>query len=304
MTRRKTQEEFIAELKERNPNKINVVGEYVNYGHKIKVEFLNCGHTRYMTPSKLLQGQGCGHPNCLNKTISKNKINKRRKTIHKEFKDKGYKLLSEFNGVKEMVEVLNNNCGHMYKANAGNILNGSGCPICHGIKDDKLFKEEIKTKYGNEYTILGEYKNGLTGIKTRHNQCGHIWKPTPKTLLRERICPNCNKSKGEYYIQNFLEKHNIKYKREYMFDDCRNINPLPFDFAIKTDNKLKLIEFDGSQHFGESNYWGNKRTFKDIQRNDKIKNNYCKENNIPLLRIPYWWLRNDRAKRELLEFIT
>ena len=38
---------------------------------------------------------------------------------------------------------------------------------------------------------------------------------------------------------------NIKYIPQFKFSDCRNINPLPFDFAIFdiTNNLICLIEY-------------------------------------------------------------
>ena len=69
---------------------------------------------------------------------------------------------------------------------------------------------------------------------------------------------------------------------------------------VDVDGEKRLIEFDGSQHFSESSW---KRQNSQVKTNDEIKNNYCKEHNIKLLRIPYWWLRNDRIDRELKKFL-
>ena len=47
------------------------------------------------------------------------------------------------------------------------------------------------------------------------------------------------------------------------------------------------IEFDGMQHFKIKEYWGGKKEFLEQQKRDHIKTNYCKDNNINLLRIKY-----------------
>lgn len=61
-----------------------------------------------------------------------------------------------------------------------------------------------------------------------------------------------------------------------------------FDFYIPDKNYI--IEFDGPQHF-KAVGWGSKSqikaTFERTVKNDKIKNNYCAQHNIPLIRIPY-----------------
>ena len=66
--------------------------------------------------------------------------------------------------------------------------------------------------------------------------------------------------------------------------------PLKFDFAIfNNQNKLKyLIEYDGTQHFEYTDSgWNTKNHFEYTQKHDELKNNYCKSNNIPLIRIKY-----------------
>lgn len=57
-----------------------------------------------------------------------------------------------------------------------------------------------------------------------------------------------------------------------------------FDFYINEDNYL--IEYDGEQHFKDTNGFF-KTTLEEIQKRDIFKNQWCKENNIPLIRIPY-----------------
>ena len=51
---------------------------------------------------------------------------------------------------------------------------------------------------------------------------------------------------------------------------------------------MKLIEYDGEQHFSNK---GDNSFFTDNletrQKNDACKNNYCKDNNILLLRVPF-----------------
>ena len=62
-----------------------------------------------------------------------------------------------------------------------------------------------------------------------------------------------------------------------------------------------LIEFDGIQHFQPIEYFGGITEFKERKQNDEIKNNYCKINNIPLIRIPYTALKTLQLEDLLLE---
>jgi very-short-patch-repair endonuclease len=60
---------------------------------------------------------------------------------------------------------------------------------------------------------------------------------------------------------------------------------LPFDFYLPTINKI--IEYDGEHHFVPVKGWGGEKKYNKIKENDEIKNEYCDDNNIELLRIPY-----------------
>lgn len=111
------------------------------------------------------------------------------------------------------------------------------------------------------------------------------------TQMQIRSCINCKdySSKGEETIANMLKQHGINYIREYTFKDLLSKNGyhLRFDFAI-VDNfgqLIQLIEYDGSQHLKPEIAFGGEEGFKDLQERDNLKNEYCKKNNIPLIRI-------------------
>lgn len=98
----------------------------------------------------------------------------------------------------------------------------------------------------------------------------------------------CLKSIGELHINQILSTNNISYISQYTNELLKSDKEgyYKFDFALLDDNNniIRLIEFDGIQHTINNNY------FKDdtIQKRDNIKNKYAKDNNIPLVRIPYY----------------
>jgi hypothetical protein len=61
------------------------------------------------------------------------------------------------------------------------------------------------------------------------------------------------------------------------------------------------IEYDGRQHFEPAECFGGEEGFIETQQNDLIKNNYCKKNNITLLRIRYDENIKDVLDTNLLE---
>lgn len=135
------------------------------------------------------------------------------------------------------------------------------------------------------YKILSPYVGNQEKILIDFN-CGHKYHWIKPEHLKNNIgCPICSSSKGEKIIREYLEDNSINFKQEHKFEDCKNKRSLPFDFYIPKCNLC--IEFDGEQHFKANNYFGEKE-FELTQKRDNIKNKYCKNNNINLLRIPYW----------------
>lgn len=91
------------------------------------------------------------------------------------------------------------------------------------------------------------------------------------------------------YVRNYF--YNCNVIEEATFDDCTNPKTnckLKFDIYIP--NKNIAIECDGVQHNKKDYYFNNlaiKSGFTPSYVTDKIKESYCEENNIKLIRIPY-----------------
>lgn len=101
----------------------------------------------------------------------------------------------------------------------------------------------------------------------------------------------CTSSFGEEKIAKILNENKINFKKSYYFSEC-NIyknHPLRFDFGVldKNNNLRYLIEYDGEQHYTITGGWSTETHYNNLQERDKLKNEYCLINNIPLIRIPY-----------------
>ena len=96
-------------------------------------------------------------------------------------------------------------------------------------------------------------------------------------------------------IKDYLYNHNIEFIPQKKFSNCKDIKELPFDFYLPFYNMA--IEYDGEQHFfpvdfnGLGNDYANKQ-FNKTTLHDRIKNEYCLKNNITLIRIPYYEIKN------------
>ena len=140
-------------------------------------------------------------------------------------------------------------------------------------------------------------------------QCGNLFETTVESFRngKER-CDICSSSisRIELLTKYWLDEHNIDYIHQYSIDECRNTLPLPFDFYISDKNLL--IEVDGEGHYKPC-YFNNcslksaRISFEKTQENDRIKSTYCRDNNLNLLRIPYWEYLNDSYKDILYNHI-
>lgn len=98
--------------------------------------------------------------------------------------------------------------------------------------------------------------------------------------------PRLSKSNMETICEHLLLKYNVPFETQKTFPDCVYKKRLKFDFYIELNDERICIETDGEQHDRPIKYFGGQKTFELQQIKDKIKDEYCKNNNIRLIRIP------------------
>lgn len=200
--------------------------------------------------------------------------------------------------------------GHSYDMEVANkIKGGINCPICSnrrllkGYNDLATLYPDIAKEWSDENDIPANEiiaGSGKRGVWICNQDPSHKWEATVsnRTYLKTG-CPFCNTSHGEQLISSFLSNKNIDFKTEYRFEKCRSKKALPFDFAVRKENEIYLIEYDGEQHFNEKDYFGGAEAFNLLREHDNAKNNFCADNKILLLRIPYIYDPiNDKLKIE------
>jgi hypothetical protein len=110
-----------------------------------------------------------------------------------------------------------------------------------------------------------------------------------------RSLETIQKKRYEYALYQYMVSSaspGVKVYPQYKFKDCRNRYPLAFVFALFYEDELVcLIECDERQH----SMPGYDKT------NDLIKIEYCKKNNIPLIRVPYWEIQDKKHTLAYLE---
>lgn len=287
MSKKKTHEEYIAEVAVKNPS-VEVVGMYIGANEKIMHRCPKdyCRYEWYATPHNILAGKGC--PKCTGKM----------KRTHDEY-------VKRVNLIHDNIEVIekyiDNNTPILHKcvfhdfewsAFPNNVLSGHGCRKC---ANDKMHYERVKNtnqyiedlnKINSNIIIMGEYINAHTPILHKCLVDDLEWFAKPNNILSGKGCPKCSESKGEREIRQLLDSNEIVYESQMIFDGCFDIKPLPFDFYLPEYNLC--IEYDGEQHYRPIEYFGGQKAFELRKKHDQIKNEYCKNNNIRLVRIPYF----------------
>lgn len=240
---------------------------------------------------------------CRQRKTSENNLSKRQEYLYNaalEFcKNKGYTLITKKEYIKNSDTRAYYECPKhgVHNSKIYSLLLGFGCPDCayeeNGMKGRLSIErvdEEIK-QCGGIWINKSEYKGW--SVKNLEILCPMCGKPfiTSYNAFTEyggQFCSECSKckSKGEKSISRYLENNKIFFVAEYRFDKCKDKYALPFDFYLPDLNVC--IEFHGIQHYEPVSYFGGKETFARQNKHDDIKSNYCKDNNIKLIIIPYW----------------
>ena len=200
-------------------------------------------------------------------------------------------------------------CGDIFYASVHDYKSSDKkqCNVCGNnhlrVEEFISFFEELESRYGCkllEYSSDKGYITHRSELKIQC-ECGELFKTIMNSVQRYHkvTCNKCSKivSKGEDRIRTYLINNGIEFEMQHTFSDCRGKRkPLPFDFAVFDEKRKFLIEYDGIQHFEPREFGMRKeetlQSFREIQANDQIKNQYCIDNDIPLIRIPYWEFDN------------
>lgn len=179
-------------------------------------------------------------------------------------------------------------CGNRFEASVSDLLGGK-VQSCGCYRRTVLSELHSHDLLGNQYEhFVVEKKLGVNKHRELEWLCrcecnNHFVSTSNRIESGQVISCGCIKSTPEIIIMNFLNDHNIQYTRQKVFIGCKNINNLPFDFFL--DLHGIAIEYDGEFHY---NQYGDFNDLESQQKRDAIKTKYCEDNDIILIRIPYW----------------
>ena len=255
--------------------------EYIGHSHKMDIQ-CPLGHQYKASNTAFKNGNRC--PIC-------QKISRR--VPDNEIKDlvvnSGYFLKTIIRkNSRTYIDVICDK-GHRYTTDLSCFKSGKRCRDCSGSKKNTY--EYVYNYFLNEGYLL--LSNKYNHNKEKLNvECpnGHNFEIKFNHFSTGTRCPYCKESKGEKIIEKYLSENKIKYIRQYRFDDCKYERKLPFDFYLPNNNIV--IEYDGELHYKSVDFFGGDEHYNKTLIRDKIKDKYCFENGIKLIRIPYWELTN------------
>jgi len=216
-----------------------------------------------------------------------------------------YEPLEELSGAAVPFRLRHTVCGYEWQMTPVNFHKGRGCPICNGghsssADQGERFRYKVANRFGTEYEVVGDYRGTHVPILFRHSRCGKEFKVSPTNFLKKTAATRCiycqreeRMSQGERAIVEWLTRHNIahtfQWKDPRLNEEQRDYR-FGFDFRVDlVDGSFCLIEYHGELHYrpwrGESRQAEEK--FRNTQRCDKLKLDFCERHGIPLLVIPY-----------------
>lgn len=261
------------------------MGQYKNNKTKVKCICKLCGHEKNTTPMCIYNAPDCS--NCF--VLYKQK--KRENLIAKlDEQNRNITIIGDYNNAHTRIEVIFNNCGHRCFAIPNSLLNGRGCPVCHGsvviegVNDLATTRPDLV-----QYLVNKEDANTHTRSSNEKALC---------------ICPNCKTQKelslndldrrgfscqicsdGVSYPnkfgRSFLKQLPVKnLKPEYQ---PKWATPYRYDNYFEYNDKRYILEMDGGFHGMDNGLSG--VSAEESIFIDNLKDKLAKEHNIEVIRI-------------------
>lgn len=294
-------------IKDNGCNSEILSDKYVSNTTKLQIK-CNCGKTFTKDWAHIYREKDCRCNQCIREKVSTEQKCSHEYILSVLHQNKLEYVSGKYTNNQSKL-LCKNADGYLVFAQICNLRDNKS-PIVFSLKFNKenfdfnmkkyIENNNLDCTYIRRFNTDTNYNNIIIEVKC---SCGNLFYPKLSNFLNDvqhqRRCEICSKKMSNYELktEKWLNENQIKYYKQYRFDNCRVKRSLPFDFYLPEINVC--IEVDGEQHFREYNNFG-KEAYKRCVKYDKIKTKYCKENNIKLLRIPYWHFYKDKYEKILL----
>lgn len=169
-------------FKEEANNDYLLLSEYKSITQPISVKHLTCGKIYSITPrSFILEHNRC---TCgLSFNIE---------DIRNEVENTGEFKLIKYLRTDKPLTIKHLKCGNTFSMSRAKFLKTYNCKICNPKKKThEIFEQEIYDRVGDEYTLIGTFKDSHTRVPIRHNKCGTVQDYIPHNFLDGFRCSQC-----------------------------------------------------------------------------------------------------------------
>lgn len=285
MTRKLTNKEFLKKVYDVCGDEYVFNEKYVNTKTKLSVTHRTCTKSYMVSPNNFLRGKRC--PYCSHRVSAKE--------FYKNFKDKhlfGKYLETPYYDIDTPIYVYCSIHNSRKLISPSAIRKGRFlCDYCRSEYNHEIQKEstgsfinKLNKCHEGKIKMIGKYHNTHTKTYFKCNDCGEVFFSEPNSLISTLSgCPRCSRSFSENEFQKILKDNGIIFEQQKKFKDCKSKRMLPFDFYIPSKNTL--IELDGEQHYKPIEYFGGTTSFESQVERDRIKDLFCENNGIFLIRV-------------------
>lgn len=300
MRKRVTTEIFIERSKAIHGDKYDYTNsEYIKSDTKVKIRCNGCGNEWEIHAYHHFRGRGCKKCGYDTRSNQRTRTNEEFVVLAKSIHGEKFEYLTEYTLSHSPVKIKCLECNTTFEQVAFSHLSGRGCRKCADKELSKNkclspeeFEEKCKIVHNDNYSYFGDYRGREYEIKIFckiHQE--YFLQNSGCHISGYRGCLRCAvNSKGEITIKKFLDSRRIEYQSQKRFDGCVLKRRLAFDFYLPKYNLC--IEYDGVQHYELVEAFGGQEGFDRCKASDEAKDIFCNDNNIELLRIPYFEFDN------------
>lgn len=265
--------------------------EYINRNLPLKWKCAN-GHIWKSAASNIIVGHWC--PSCGRKKANENRKRYGLEDIQTISRAKKGVCISKDYSTTRSTLTFKCEKGHIWSTEANQILKGSWCPDCAGIKKKNIEEiREVALKRKGKL-LSTEYHNAHRKLKWECSN-GHTFEANYNNVRAGKWCPKCRTNYNEDKCRFILEK-----LTGYPFPKTRNILPNSIELDGYCDKLNIAFEYQGKQHYEFVKFFHRNEQALDSQiQRDKAKKDACKKAGIKLIDIPYT-LNTDEVKVKFL----
>ena len=256
---RKTDEQFLKDLEEKQPGRYTVLSDYINKRTNVKVMCNKCSYIFDALPDNLYRG-------ICKKCSAIERSNRLRKNIEDVAIPDEYEIIGSYINNKTPIDIKHKKCGKVFTASTTNLRGGQHCPFCYATSsegEDELLKFiqtiDPNSKKEKIYSDKNKHSFKEIDVYSEKNKIGIEYNGL--YWHSDKKCnPNDLRDKMEYLNQRDIRVINI------FEDEWKNKNEIVKD-------KLEAI-------FGivKKKIYARKCEIKEV--NSKDRNNFLKENHI------------------------